>query len=67
MKSLKLRLSDGSGMDYITVTCTERDHSNPFSSGSVGFFAGGKFELEGKRYQMTCSLVEIGSKPVPKN
>jgi hypothetical protein len=34
-----------------------------FSSGSHGYWAGGKVELNGKRYQCTFTLVEIGSKP----
>ena len=34
-----------------------------FSSGSRGYFAGEKVIIDGKRYQATLSLVEIGSKP----
>ncbi len=34
-----------------------------FASGSRGFFAQGKVELSGKRYQCQTQLVEIGSKP----
>ena len=37
-----------------------------FSSGSRGYYAGGKMTIAGKRYQLTCSIVEIGSKPVAK-
>ena len=33
-----------------------------FKTGSKGFFANGKFEIEGKRYQAQIQLVEIGSK-----
>lgn len=36
-----------------------------FASGSKGYFAGGKLDFEGKRFQLTCSIVEIGSKPKP--
>jgi hypothetical protein len=34
-----------------------------FKTGSRGFFANGKMEIEGKRYQVQIQLVEIGSKP----
>ncbi|HZY40956.1 MAG TPA: hypothetical protein VFF59_03050 [Anaerolineae bacterium] len=34
-----------------------------FKTGSKGFFASGKVEIEGKRYQAQIQLVEIGSKP----
>ena len=35
-----------------------------FSSGSRGFWSGGKVQdpETGKRYQVSCSMVEIGSK-----
>ena len=33
-----------------------------FKTGSKGFFANGKVEIEGKRYQAQIQLVEIGSK-----
>lgn len=34
-----------------------------FASGSRGFYANGKIEIAGKRYQCQAQLVEIGSKP----
>ena len=34
-----------------------------FSTGSKGFWAGGKVEVNGVRYQVSCNIVEIGSKP----
>jgi hypothetical protein len=34
-----------------------------FKTGSKGFYANGKLELDGKRYQTQIQLVEIGSKP----
>jgi len=35
-----------------------------FSSGSIGLYAGGKLEDKaGNRFQVTCSIVLIGSKP----
>jgi len=33
-----------------------------FSTGSTGYFASTKLELNGKRYQCQFQLVEIGSK-----
>ena len=33
-----------------------------FKTGSRGFYANGKVEIEGKRYQVQIQLVEIGSK-----
>ena len=33
-----------------------------FKTGSRGFYANGKLEIEGKRYQAQIQLVEIGSK-----
>lgn len=35
-----------------------------FSTGSRGFGSYGKVEIGGKRYQLSCSVVEIGSKGV---
>jgi hypothetical protein len=37
-----------------------------FKTGSKGFFASGKVEIEGKRYQAQIQLVEIGSKTAGK-
>ena len=34
-----------------------------FASGKVGYFAQGKIELDGKRYQSQCQMVEIAAKP----
>lgn len=34
-----------------------------FASGSRGFYASGKVEMRGKRYQCQAQLVEIGTKP----
>lgn len=38
-----------------------------FSTGSRGFNANGKVTIDGKRYQLSANLVEIGSKPVSKS
>lgn len=40
------------------MTLSQKD----FKTGSKGFFANGKLEIEGKRYQAQIQLVEIGSK-----
>lgn len=34
-----------------------------FKTGSKGFYANGKVDIEGKRYQVQVQVVEIGSKP----
>lgn len=34
-----------------------------FKTGSRGFYANGKTEINGKRYQVQVQLVEVGSKP----
>lgn len=34
-----------------------------FKTGSRGYYANGKLELDGKRYQVQIQLVEIGSRP----
>jgi hypothetical protein len=34
-----------------------------FKTGSRGYFASSKLEIDGKRYQAQIQLVEIGSKP----
>lgn len=33
-----------------------------FKTGSRGYYANGKLEIDGKRYQVQVQLVEIGSK-----
>lgn len=34
-----------------------------FKSGSIGFGTYGKVVIDGERYQVSCSVVKIGSKP----
>ncbi len=34
-----------------------------FKTGSRGFYANTKLEVDGKRYQVQIQMVEIGSKP----
>lgn len=37
-----------------------------FASGSRGYYGGGKLVIDGVAHQVTCSVVEIGSKPGTK-
>ena len=37
-----------------------------FKTGSRGYYAGGKCEFYGRKFQVSCSIVEIGSKPEEK-
>lgn len=34
-----------------------------FSTGSRGFFASGKMDVEGKKHQCGFNIIEVGSKP----
>jgi len=45
--------------DLITILPVQ---PKEFKTGSRGFYANGKTEIEGKRYQVQVQLVEIGSK-----
>jgi len=54
---LDIKTDDGKAIG--TVTALPKD----FKTGSRGFYANGKVEVNGKRYQMQVQLVEIGSKP----
>ena len=36
-----------------------------FSTGSIGYWASQKLEINGRRYQCQFQLVEIGSRPKP--
>jgi hypothetical protein len=38
-----------------------------FSTGSRGFYANQKIEIDGKRYQVQLQLIEIGSKKAKEN
>jgi len=39
-------------------------NSRTFKTGSTGFGAFGKIEIEGARYQVSLNIVRIGSKPL---
>ena len=52
----ELKSDKGELLNIMTATPKE------FKTGSKGFYANGKLEIEGKRYQVQIQLVEIGSK-----
>ncbi len=52
----ELKASDGTIIGVLTVAPKQ------FKTGSRGYYANGKLELDGKRYQTQIQLVEIGSK-----
>ncbi len=54
---VEMKTDDGKAIG--TMTAAAKD----FKTGSKGFYANGKLEIEGKRYQVQIQLVEIGSKP----
>jgi len=51
-------LKDEKGNSLATLAVPPKE----FKTGSRGYYANGKIELEGKRYQLQIQLVEIGSK-----
>jgi len=53
----ELKSDDGKVIGVLTVSPKQ------FKTGSRGFYANGKLEFDGKRYQAQIQLVEIGSKP----
>jgi len=52
----ELKTEDGKTLKVISVSAKD------FRTGSRGYYANQKLEIEGKRYQMQIQLVEIGSK-----
>ncbi len=52
----EIKTSEGQALTVVALPPKE------FKTGSRGFFANGKVEIEGKRYQYQIQLVEIGSK-----
>jgi len=56
----ELKSDSGQMLTVLTVAPKE------FKTGSKGFYANGKLEIEGKRYQAQIQLVEIGSKTTTK-
>lgn len=54
-----VELKDGNGKTIAMLTAQPKE----FKTGSRGFYAMDKIEIDGKRYQTQIQLVEIGSKP----
>lgn len=52
----EIKTGDGQLLGMLTLPAKD------FKTGSKGFYANGKLEIEGKRYQAQIQLVEIGSK-----
>jgi hypothetical protein len=52
----ELKTDEGKLLGVLTVPPKE------FKTGSRGYYANGKLEIDGKRYQAQIQLVEIGSK-----
>ena len=65
---LRLVLQDDNGKVLGMVDATARGADRPFSSGSTGYYVNGKVSLpsvvdgETKTHQVSCSIVEIGTK-----
>ena len=65
---LKFVVQDDNGRVLGMVDATSRGRDKPFSSGSAGYYVSGKIGLpsvldgETKTHQISCSLVEIGTK-----
>jgi hypothetical protein len=55
---IEVTLKDGTGRVIGVMAAVEKQ----FKTGSRGFYASGKTEIDGKRYQTQVQLVEIGSK-----
>jgi hypothetical protein len=52
----EIKSADGQVLGVFTLPTKD------FKTGSKGYYANGKVEIEGKRYQAQIQLVEIGSK-----
>jgi hypothetical protein len=53
----EIKTDDGKVLSTMALPIKE------FKTGSRGFYANTKIEIDGKRYQAQIQLVEIGSKP----
>lgn len=51
-----IKTADGDALGLLVLT------EKAFKSGSRGYHGQGKIDIDGKRYQCQCQLVEIGSK-----
>ncbi|NTV35611.1 MAG: hypothetical protein HGA53_01525 [Anaerolineaceae bacterium] len=52
----ELKTDEGKTLSILSLPAKE------FKTGSKGYYANGKLEIDGKRYQVQIQLVEIGSK-----
>ena len=65
---MKLVIQDDNGKVLGMVDATARGKTRPFSKGSVGYYVNGKVSLpsvvdgESKTHQVSCSIVEVGTK-----
>ncbi len=57
---IEIKTADGQTLGLLTAAPKD------FKTGSKGFYANTKLEIEGKRYQTQIQLVEIGSKKAPE-
>ena len=55
----EIKTTEGAEVALLTIPAKE------FKTGSRGFYANEKVEIDGKRYQVQIQLVEIGSKGQP--
>lgn len=55
---ISAEIKDAAGKLLATFPLPQKE----FKTGSRGFYANGKAEIDGKRYQVQIQLVEIGSK-----
>ena len=53
----ELKTAAGELLSIMTIKAKD------FKTGSKGYYANEKIEMDGKRYQVQVQLVEIGSKP----
>jgi hypothetical protein len=54
---VEMKTDDGKPLGVMTAP------PKVFKTGSRGYYANGKMEIDGKRYQVQIQMVEIGSKP----
>ena len=54
--TVTIRTDDGQSVDVIVL------REGVFKTGSRGFYGNDKIKIGGKRYQVGCNVVEIGSK-----
>jgi hypothetical protein len=57
-KFIIAEIKSQAGENLAVLSVPQKD----FKTGSKGFYANGKVEIDGKRYQVQIQLVEIGSK-----